>query len=174
MFKQFKESYPKFNEVVAQAVDIVQSLNVSQDLFNYPDGQIAIQHFESNSNNNHSGVGMSKAKTPEWEQSFCHLQPEYKDTAIAEYLDWLQVPVYRTRIMLSRPKTCYSIHRDYSPRLHLPLVTNDQCYFLFTNPEKMIHMPAAGTTYWVDTRSHHTFLNGSVFDRLHLVMIVKE
>jgi hypothetical protein len=34
-------------------------------------------------------------------------------------------------------------------------------------------MPADGTTYWVDTRKHHTFLNGSGDRRLHLVMIVE-
>jgi len=54
------------------------------------------------------------------------------------------------------------------------LITNTQCNFLFTDPLKLIHMPADGTTYWVDTRNQHTFLNGSVQKRLHLVMIVKE
>lgn len=173
MYKQFKSRYPKFNEVVAQAVEIVTKLDLGNDIINHADGQIAIQHNELNVNDHRAGIGKSSVKTHKWEQSFCNLQPAYKDTAIAEYLDWLKVPVYRTRIMLSRPKTCYSIHRDYSPRLHLPLVTNDQCYFLFTNPEKMIHIPADGKTYWVDTRKYHTFLNGSIFDRLHLVMIVK-
>jgi hypothetical protein len=174
MFKEFKGEYPKFKEVVAQAVKIVTDLNLGHDIVNQPDGQVAVQHNELNVNSVSAGIGKSSAKTPEWEQTFCHLQPAFKDTAIAEYMDWLAVPLYRTRIMLSRPKSCYSIHRDYSPRLHLPLVTNDQCYFLFTNPEKMIHMPADGRTYWVDTRNNHTFLNGSLMDRLHLVMIVKE
>jgi hypothetical protein len=173
MYRQFKSRYPKFKEVVAQAVELATKFNLGNDIINQPDGQIAIQHYELDVNDHHAGIGKSSVKTPQWEQSFCNLQPAYKDTAIAEYLDWLEVPVYRTRIMLSRPKTCYSIHRDYSPRLHLPLVTNDQCYFLFKNPEKMIHIPADGKTYWVDTRRYHTFLNGSIIDRLHLVMIVK-
>ena len=174
MFKEFKGVYPKFDQVVKQVVSITDSMNIYTDLINYPDGQIAVQSEHKNQNDYRSGIGKSSARTPEWERSFCHLQPMFKDTAIAEYLDWLEVPVYRTRIMLSRPKTTYSIHKDYSPRLHLPLVTNDQCFFLFTQPEKLIHMPADGRTYWVDTRLHHTFLNGSVFDRLHLVMIVEQ
>jgi len=173
MFKEFKGEYPKFKEVVAQAVELVTKLNLSHDIVNQPDGQIAIQHYRLNINDYRAGIGKSSAKTPKWEQAFCNLQPDYKNTAIAEYLDWLEVPVYRTRIMLSRPKSCYSIHKDHSPRLHLPLVTNDQCYFLFTKPEKMIHIPANGHTYWVDTRNYHTFLNGSLLDRLHLVMIVE-
>ena len=174
MYSEFKEPYPKFDKVIEQAVSLVKELNLTHDVVNQPDGQIAIQHYELNVNDHRAGIGKSSAKTHEWEQAFCNLQPAYKDSAIAEYLDWLEVPVYRTRIMLSRPKSCYSIHRDYSPRLHLPMVTNNQCYFLFTNPEKMIHMPADGRTYWVDTRNNHTFLNGSLMDRLHLVMIIKE
>lgn len=174
MFREFKETYPKFNEVVAQALSIVRESNLIGDPLGQPDGQLAIQHFLENTNDFSAGIGKSSAKTPDWERAFCHMQPQYKGTAIEEYLDWVGVPVYRTRIMLSRPKSCYSIHRDYSPRLHLPLVTNDQCYFLFTEPERMIHMPADGKTYWVDTRGRHTFLNGSLENRLHLVMIVKD
>lgn len=170
MFKEFKGVYPKFNQVVEQVLGIAKPIYL--DLQNYPDGQIAVQHNITGVDDHFAGVGKSVAKTPAWEQSFNKLQPCYKGTAIEEYLDWLEVPVYRTRIMLSRPKTAYSIHKDYSPRLHLPLVTNDQCYFLFTQPERLIHMPADGRTFWVDTRQSHTFLNGSVFDRLHLVMIV--
>ena len=174
MFREFKGTYPKFNEVVDQAVKLVADLGMSRDLFNFPDGQIAVQNRQESADDNHAGVGMSAKKTPEWEQGFRHTQPQFKGTAIEEYMQWLGVPVYRTRIMLSRPKTTYSIHKDYSPRLHLPLVTNEQCFFLFANPERLIHMPADGRTYWVDTRQSHTFLNGSVFDRLHLVMIVDE
>lgn len=172
MFREFKGPYHKFNEVVQQVLSVAEGIYL--DLHNYPDGQIAIQHNIPNVDDHFAGVGKSVAKTPVWERSFSHLQPCYKGTALEEYLDWLEVPVYRTRIMLSRPKTAYSIHRDYSPRLHLPLVTNDQCYFLFTQPERLIHMPADGRTYWVDTRASHTFLNGSVENRLHLVMIVDE
>ena len=174
MFREFRGVYPKFIEVVYQAVKLVEDLGMSKDLFNFPEGQIAVQDRTESADNNRAGVGMSAMQTPEWEQGFRHIQPQFKDTAIEEYMVWLGVPVYRTRIMLSRPKTTYSIHRDYSPRLHLPLITNNQCLFLFTRPAQLIHMPSNGRTFWVDTRHSHTFLNSSVFDRLHLVMIVDE
>ena len=174
MFREFKQPYPKFNEVVAQVMGVVERSNILFDFLGQPDGQLAVQHNQQGVNDNAAGIGKSEYKTPEWERGFCHLQPNYAGTPMEEYLNWLGVPVYRTRIMLSRPKSCYTIHRDYSPRLHLPLVTNNQCYFLFTNPEKMIHMPADGRTYWVDTRAHHTFINCSLENRLHLVMIVKD
>lgn len=174
MFNIYKPSYPRYTELVQQLKAIADGMAIYQDLENYPDGQIAIQTNEPGITDWQAGVGKSTAKTPEWEHSFKHLQPELAGTVVADYLEWLAVPVYRTRIMLSRPKSCYSTHRDYSPRLHLPLVTNSQCNFLFTRPARLIHMPAAGDTYWVDTRNEHTFLNGSVYDRLHLVMIVEK
>ncbi len=173
MHKEFRPIYPRFEEVVALVKKIADEQNLEADILNKPDGQIAIQTNDPSYTNWTAGVGKSSKKTPEWEHEFCHIQPELRGTVIEDYLNWLEVPVYRTRIMLSRSKTCYSIHRDYSPRLHLPLITNEQCNFVFANPAQLIHMPADGKTYWVDTRKDHTFMNGSQESRLHLVMIVK-
>jgi hypothetical protein len=170
LIKIFKEPYPYFNEVVEQVKELVMETgnwNANDD------GQIAIQTKDPELKNWFDGCGASPKKTPEWEREFNLLQYAIRGTAIADYIDWLETPVYRTRIMLAREKSSYSIHRDYSPRLHLPLITNTQCNFLFTEPPELIHMPADGTTYWVDTRKHHTFLNGSGDRRLHLVMIVE-
>lgn len=171
MYRQFKPAYPKFKEVV---VLCTQLANQHGDFENRPDGQIAIQTNDPNTDNWYAGTGQSQAKTYVWERSFCHIQPSLQGTVIEDYIKWLDVPVYRTRIMMSKPKGCYSIHRDYSPRLHLPLVTNKQCNFLITEPLTMFHLPADGTTTWVDTTKQHTFMNGSTEQRLHLVMIVEK
>jgi hypothetical protein len=173
MFKEFKDVYPEFNELVSLVKKIVKEHDLEMDIAGKPDGQIAVQTNKADCNNWFAGVGKSDKKTPEWEHEFCHLQPLLQGTVIEDYLRWLEVPVYRARIMMSRSKSCYSIHKDYSPRLHLPLVTNTQCKFVFTNPAQLIHMPANGKTYWVDTRNEHTFMNGSHEARLHLVMIVE-
>lgn len=173
MFKQFKDAYPRFTEIVELVQNIVSEQNLITDILGLPDGQLAIQTDHPEETDWLRGIGKSTAKTPAWEHQFCNLQPTLKGTVIEDYLNWLDVPVFRTRIMLSRPKSCYSIHRDYSPRLHLPLITNKQCNFVFTNPAQLIHMPADGRTYWVDTRNEHTFMNGSLENRLHLVMIVE-
>lgn len=171
MYKEFKLYYPDFDAVVAQCKQLAEQYGNWE--FNY-DSQIAIQTDDDSRDNWLAGTGKSTAKTPEWEHSFNKLQPSLKGTAIDKYLQWLDVPVYRARIMMAKEKGCYSIHRDYSPRLHLPLITNKQCNFLFTDPLVMFHMPADGRTTWVDTRLPHTFMNGSTEKRLHLVMIVKE
>lgn len=171
MHKQFKSTYPKFQEVLEQCLQLIDQKG---DWENNPDGQIAIQTDDPSINNWYSGIGKSQAKTNQWEHRFCHIQPELRGTPVDEYIKWLGVPVYRARIMLSKSKTCYSVHRDYSPRLHLPLVTNTQCNFLITEPLQFFHMPADGTTTWVDTTKPHTFMNGSLENRFHLVMIIKD
>lgn len=171
MHKKFKPVYPKFQEVLDQCLMLIEQHG---DWDNNPDGQIAIQTTNNSQDDWRAGTGKSKTKTAQWEHLFDKLQPSLVGTPVDEYLQWLDVPVYRARIMLAREKSCYSIHRDFSPRLHLPLVTNPQCNFLITDPLQMFHLPADGTTTWVNTRLPHTFFNGSTEKRFHLVMIVKE
>ena len=38
--------------------------------------------------------------------------------------------MFRTRIMRMYSKTCYSYHKDRTKRLHIPLVTNENCFFV--------------------------------------------
>ena len=170
MYRQHKTIYSKFEEVKQQCIDLFYK---HADLPNNPDGQVSVQTDNDSSDNWFNGIG-KRQRGDDWEYSFDKLQPSLRGTPIDEYFQWLGVPVYRSRIMLSREKSSYSIHFDTSPRLHLPLVTNPQCNFLFTFPLSMIHLPADGRTTWLDTRLPHTFLNGSLEHRLHLVMIVKE
>lgn len=174
MFKIFKDIYPNFADVVTEVIKIAELRQLYFNNLKNPDGQIAIQNNQLGVTDWASGIGTAKEKTPEWEHNFCHLQPSLKGTVIEDYIKWLDVPVFRTRIMLSRPKSCYSIHKDYSPRLHLPLITNKQCNFLLTDPLQLFHLPSDGKTTWVDTTKQHTFMNGSTEQRLHLVMIVEK
>lgn len=167
----FKSMYPKFKEVVDQCIYLGKEY---ADWPNNEHGQLAIQTDDPNIDNWTSGIGKSVAKTPEWEQQFRYIQPSLIGTPVDKYIKWLGIPVYRARIMLSKSKSCYSVHSDHSPRLHLPLITNKQCNFLITNPIQMFHLPANGMTTWIDTTKPHTFMNGSLENRFHLVMITKE
>lgn len=171
MYRQFKPVYPEFQSVLDQCQQLIKT---HEDWNDNIHGQIAIQTNDDSKEDWYAGTGLSKEKTARWEHSFDKLQPSLVGTAIDDYLKWLAVPVYRTRLMLSKEKSCYSVHRDFSPRLHLPLITNTQCNFLITDPLQMFHLPADGTTTWVNTKLPHTFFNGSTMRRFHLVMIVKE
>ena len=180
MIREFKPAYPRFEELQKQLIDIA-TLQDLENIHSHPDGQLAVQ--TDGSDDLHNGVGSSRGKDKEWERSFNKIHPMFKDTLIEDYFSWLGVPVHRARIMCAREKGCYSLHKDLSPRLHLPLKTNNQCFFLLGDHDvnsfekisaTLYHLPADGKTTWIDTRNVHTFINGSTERRLHLVMIVDE
>lgn len=168
----YRDIYPYFNEIISQCDELKNTTNIT-DHIACPDSQIALQTNDIESDDWSAGIGKAKGDHI-WEQSFNKIHPKIKGTAIDDYIQWLGVPVYRARLMLTKPKFVYSIHKDYSPRLHLPIVTNPQCFFVFKDPAEFIHMPADGRTYFTNTKKQHTFMNGSTHDRLHIVMVIKE
>ncbi len=74
----------------------------------------------------------------------------------------------RTRIMKTRPKTCYLWHKDPRKRYHIPVKTNEHC-FLLLERDGRIHLPATGEGYIVDTTQFHTQVNASREERIHIV-----
>lgn len=109
-------------------------------------------------------VGVWKQSTTEWKDTN-YLNPFFKGTIFEELINKYQIK--RTRLMWAKPFACYSMHQDVSPRLHIPLITNPDCYFVFKDSAP-IHMPT-GQVYWTDTTQHHTAMNCSKEWRLHLV-----
>ena len=112
-----------------------------------------------------SSVGRSKGV----DTAHTDLNPFFKDSIIENIIN--EYGLLRTRLMWVNPFSCYTIHADYTPRIHIPLITNPECYFFFKKGN-LIHMPV-GKSYWVDTRYLHTFMNCSDKPRLHLVGVVK-
>ena len=70
-------------------------------------------------------------------------------------------------MMLMKPRTCYYYHNDNTKRLHIPVETNENCFLLVDS--KLLHLPADGSAYTVDTTKMHTALNASKEDRIHIV-----
>ena len=75
--------------------------------------------------------------------------------------------LYRVRLMNLKSKTCYTYHKDPYKRFHIPIITNDNCFFVID--DKITRYPADGNWYIVDTTKKHTALNASWNDRIHLV-----
>lgn len=77
--------------------------------------------------------------------------------------------LHRSRFMTLEHKRCYTIHKDPSKRIHLPLQTTDRCIFVFLKGTNY-HLQE-GKLYLVDTTQKHTAINGSKekMKRLHLV-----
>ena len=75
--------------------------------------------------------------------------------------------MFRSRVMRMQPKTCYSYHVDATKRMHIPLITNENCFFVIE--DEIVRLPADGNSYVIDTTKKHTFVNASFEERLHLV-----
>ena len=75
--------------------------------------------------------------------------------------------LYRVRLMNLKSKTCYSYHQDQGKRFHIPIITNDNCFFVVD--DKIVRYPADGNYYIVDTTKKHTAVNASWEDRIHLI-----
>lgn len=111
-------------------------------------------------------VGRSKGE----ELSYGYFNPYFKNSIFEILVNTYNMK--RSRLMWVNPFACYSMHKDEAPRIHIPIVTNAECYFLFRD-EPPAHLKE-GSIYWVDTRRKHTFINCSDLPRLHLVGIVEK
>ena len=74
----------------------------------------------------------------------------------------------RMRLMKLSGRQCMSLHVDLERRIHIPIITNENCLMIVD--DEVIHMPADGNAYLVDTKKRHTALNSNKdFDRIHLM-----
>jgi hypothetical protein len=62
---------------------------------------------------------------------------------------------------------------QYSVRLHIPIVTNDDCVHVwYTDPETRVHIPADGSSYLFRTNVNHDTFNNGTTERFHLIFEV--
>jgi hypothetical protein len=92
----------------------------------------------------------------------------FKNTYIETVVNLLhnQFEVYRGRFMYMRYKTCLSSHKDDSYRIHIPLITNPNCFMVIND---VIYKMNENATYITNTTLEHTAVNAGITDRLHLV-----
>ena len=109
------------------------------------------------------GVGFLTAKDcPESEFNVSiYPELEYTNSIITE------LNMCRTRIMRMSRKSCYSYHCDPTKRIHIPLITNKNCFMVIE--DEVFRYPANGNYYIVDTTKMHTFVNASKEERIHIV-----
>lgn len=173
-FRIFKEQFPRFKELQKEVLAAIERSGnwLYDDPASNPENQIMVQCQNHDVEDWYKGTGRSAIVNDNYSKEFCCIQPSLRNTAVEDYINWLEVPVYRTRIMVMRPKTSYSMHNDSSPRIHMPIITNKHSFFIFKDPAELIHMPANGTAYWTDTRHDHSFMNGGNEIRFHIVAAV--
>jgi hypothetical protein len=106
------------------------------------------------------------------ESQYTDLIPEIKSTYFETIYNELSkyYILGRMRILLLEPRKCLSFHRDPEPRLHIPIISSPGALMIVD--DFCTHMPADGTTYYMNTEKYHGALNGSEEDRVHLVATV--
>ena len=112
----------------------------------------------------------SVGKTVDNELIYNNLNLAFKDTEFEKIIN--EYNIVRTRLMWVNPYACYSMHQDQTPRLHIPLITNSNCYFVVKHA-RPVNL-AIGNIYRVETRVPHTFINCSEFPRLHFVGVLEK
>jgi hypothetical protein len=163
--------FEKFDQLVHDCTNLLHSVPFKDNV-----NQIALQVRNLNNVSEKDwyescgSVYKKGSHDPLIEDLYSHINPALKGTAIEEWLLSFNVDVWRARLMLVNEKTCYSVHRDITPRIHIPIITNPNCYMCFPKLGIMEHLPATGESYWVDTTKDHTFVNCSSLDRIHLVV----
>jgi len=137
---------------------------IKQELKTLPDfdDQICLQGTHDNMDP-FLGIGKLKNIDPYKETDFN--KPIFDIPYINSIIENLKM--FRTRVMVLEPRTCYTYHYDYSPRIHIAVETNDRCFVV--ENKKLKHLPADGNYYIMDTTKWHTALNGSAKNRIHIV-----
>ena len=106
------------------------------------------------------------------ESAYSELIPDYENTYFKEVFDVLssKYKLGRIRILLKKPRSTLSWHRDPEPRLHIPIITNPGCLMVIDNVAK--HMPADGSVWITNNTKYHNAFNGGEENRIHLVACV--
>lgn len=109
------------------------------------------------------GKTRSRAKLSDWH----HWRPGFEDRQLLSFLkEYSNYQIGRIRLMKIPPRTCYSWHRDLTPRLHIPLITNSTAFMIVKEQSKHL---TYGKLWWVDTTRYHTAMNCAEVDRWHLI-----
>lgn len=126
------------------------------------ESQISLQSTE---NNIDSLEGTGAVRTLKCSEKFFKVPTFNNLTYTNSIIEKLNM--HRTRIMILKGRSCYTYHRDFSKRIHIPLITNKDNFFVIE--DQVSRYPATGDFYIIDTTKKHTFVNSSLEDRVHIV-----
>lgn len=160
-----KEDLSDFSILKKEVLDLVSKIPLEKN-------QISCQYPKNKDPDWYSSVGRLEQLEEKQETKYDQIHPELRGSMIEKIIE--RYKGYRARIMVMPPRQTYSIHADLTPRLHIPIDTNDQCWMIWPYDSKCVRL-AEGKVYWTDTRKHHTAINGhETKTRIHLVICVAE
>lgn len=132
--------------------------------------QIGLQSNSPSDNNWKSSIGsVEKNSQAARKNEETYIYPIFDLPVINEYME--KYNMFRTRIMVSLPRTTLTWHRDYTPRIHIPITSNPNAFILVK--DRLEHLKV-GNCYWVNTMCQHTAINCDSKDaRIHIVGCVQ-
>ncbi len=130
--------------------------------------QLCLTHRPGSQDPLWEGIGRSLVNDAEFSQ----FNDEFRGTIFETIYKKLPYRLGRVRLLFMPPRTCYSLHRDTEPRIHVAIRTDPQARLLVEDDAERfwnVHVPVDGRAYWIDTTRPHTAINGSTSARVHLV-----
>lgn len=104
------------------------------------------------------------------EEEFVNFNPDFQGTVFEEIWNTFPYKMGRMRLMKVPAKKCYWMHNDPGMvRYHFAVDTNEDCFILYRD-HGHYHISADGVCYRMNTDEHHTAVNASRDDRIHLVI----
>jgi len=92
---------------------------------------------------------------------------QYQNTALGTLLEELG-DIGEARLLRLDSGDSYTAHTDPDDRIHLAIETNHYSYIMDVDEQKMIHLPADGTVWNMDTSKKHLAGNFGGTPRIHL------
>ena len=159
-------NFKKFEELKAATLEYIEE--IEKTYIGYK-SQIPLQVDPRQNDMWHSAFWLKAGMI---ESDYNTILPRFKGSIFEELIDSMPTKVCRTRIMILKGKFTYPIHTDSHPRIHVPIITNTECAFLFPDDNYMKTMLANGDVYWANVRKRHTFVNWGDQPRVHLLMSI--
>jgi hypothetical protein len=97
--------------------------------------------------------------------------PEYENTPLGQFLNdlsWIAGDIGEARLLFLESGDSYTAHTDPDDRYHLVIQTNPYSYIMDIDEQRMIHLPADGTVWHMDTSKKHLAGNYGGTTRVHL------
>lgn len=151
-----------FQDLKAEIMDVINGVDFIKN-------QIICQTLDSDLDNWSTGVGSIEELEEKEERKYSYLNSALRGSYLEKIIE--KHSAYRTRIMIMPPRQCYSIHADPSKRIHIPIITNEHCWMVWPKNNACYKLETT-RAYITDTTQPHTFLNGGLEDRIHIVMCV--
>lgn len=164
MLVKYINRITNLEELTAEVFQLIEEIKPEKN-------QISCQMTNTDSENWEESIGSLNDLANQDELAYRYVPERLRGSLLEKLI--IDFDGFRTRIMLMPPRKCYSVHRDPTKRIHIPIVTNDQCWMVWPQ-ENYCHQLLQGRSYLTDTTKPHTFFNGhSEFNRIHIVMSVR-